>query len=455
MRNTDKKAMPVDSVEALQALEKVVSAEQEMRSVADNGLTSGAAVSEVFFEAMSGGNDFTKGAVASQLIGSAVLHSQSELFANKKQIEEHAEVLCRTRLKGLCDDAMLLGRAYATASESASDDVSRKSMLEALNDLLEKMSQTEDLVWAVRGENCAENMVQKRTNTSALLCSFLSEIAVYNPNAASVLFAERKELLRKADAETVSNILLRSASDHAYSILLKTLTTDDPHQRVEELYTSCHETSPTSLNISEKSHSFLLERVEAERAQFFQIDTMLTAVKRRNAAREMCEFLVNGDRVQAVAVLYDSKLFPESDRQALLHVLRKQRWETKPERFVEAFASAVNGERDAEPYCVFPDEALAPYDVLLLYDVLEEYSPKIQFENERLLDLLERAQSKLQMLVTEQKIKYADADYNLERRGVLLDVTLLRYIFFSVISARKEDKDISTVLNALEKDVFC
>lgn len=447
----DKKAMPEDSVEALIALERIVNAEQELRSGATQG--GNATASEVLLKAVSGGNEISRGAVASQLIGSALLHSQSDQFAQKKHIVEQAQQLCSKRLQGLCDDAKLLGRAYATASESKSDERSQKSMLESLSELQEKMSQTEDLAWIIQGENSKASVRQKRLNTSALVCSFLSEVAIYNPVVGSVLLKERVKLLVKADAELLADILLRSSSERAYQAVSRNIESDDPQQRVEELCTICRNASPAVLKISDESYSLLLERVEAERVQYFQLDRMLTAVKRRSAARELCESLGNEDRVQAVTILFNSQLVSEDEKQHLLDVVQQPRWETDSSKFIKAFAASVECERAAEPYCIFPDAELSPYDALLLYDVLGEYSPKTQFENEQLLNVL----NQFLLLKNENRksllfIKKRNAEVVPDRTRDVPDMTLFRYALNEVISARKVNDDVLATVHAIKKE---
>ncbi|KAF1074354.1 hypothetical protein [Halodesulfovibrio sp. MK-HDV] len=448
----DKKAMPEDSVEALGALERILTAEQELRAGADQN--GNATASEVLLKAVSGGNEISRGAVASQLIGSALLHSQSDQFAQKKQIIEQAQQLCSKRLQGLCDDAKVLGRAYATASESKSDEQSQKSMLDSLSELQEKMSQTEELAWIIQGENSKANVRQKRLNTSALVCSFLSEVVICNPAVGSLLLKKRVDLLVKADAELLADILLRSASEKAYKAVSRKIESDDPQQRVEELCSLCRNASPVVLEISDESYSLLLERVEAERVQYFQLDRMLTAVKRRSAARELCESLGNEDRVQAVTILFNSQLISEDEKQYLLNVVRQPRWETNSLKFIEAFALAIECERAAEPYCIFPEAELSPYDALLLYDVLGEYSPKTQFENEQLLNVL----NQFLLLKNENRksllfIKKRNTEVVSDKNRDIPDMTLFRYALHEVISARKENGDVLNTIHAIKKEV--
>ncbi|MEZ6853860.1 hypothetical protein [Halodesulfovibrio aestuarii] len=451
----EKRAMPEDSVEALMALERIVSAEQEMRSGTVDGQPCSETASKIFFKAVSSGSDVSRGAVASQLAGSAFLHSQTEPFEQKKQIVEQAQQLCRKRLQGLCGDAKVLGRAYATASESKSDEHSRKSMLESLDELQEKMSQTEDLVWIIQGESRGINERQKRLNTSALLCSFFSEVAVYNPVAGSRLFAERKDMLVTADAELVADILLRSSSESAYNVISRGIETDDPKERLDALCTCCEEVSADALEISEKSYALLLNRVEAERVQTLQLDKLFTAVTRKNVAREVCEFLVRGDRVAALSVLYCSQDFSEREKQQVIDVIRQQQWVTEPSIFIEAFAASVECERGAEPCCIFPADSLSPYDALLLYDLLGEYSPKTQFENEQLLSLLYSFQAtknktEPSSIFTKNKnIGVAD-----KQKRAVSDMTVLRYVLDAIVSARKENKDVLTILHTIEKEAF-
>ena len=453
MLTEDKKAMPEDSVEALVALERIVNAEQELRSGV--GQSDQATASEVLFKAVSGGSEIARGAVASQLIGSALLHSQSDQFAQKKQIVEQAQQLCSKRLQGLCDDAKSLGRAYAAASESKSDEQSQKTMLDSLSELQEKMSQTEKLAWVIQGESSNAGVRQQRLSSSALVCSFLSEVAIYNPVAGSLLLEDYVELLVKADAELLADILLRSSSEKAYKALSQKIEADDPQQRLEELCSLCHNASPALLKISDESYSLLLERVDAERVQYLQLDRMLTAVKRRSAARELCESLGNEDRVQAVTILFDSQLVPEGEKQQLLDVVRQPRWETDSSKFIKAFAVAIECERAAEPYCIFPEADLSPYDALLLYDVLGEYSPKAQFENEQLLNVLN------QLLLMENEnnnpllfIKKKNADAVSNRNNGIPYMTLFRYALYEVISARKEKKNVLSVIQAIEKELL-
>lgn len=449
----DKKAMPEDSVEALVALERIINAEQELRSGADQGGQTTA--SEVLFKAVSGGSEITRGAVASQLIGSALLHSQSDQFAQKKQIVEQAQQLCSKRLQGLCNDAKRLGRAYAAASESKSDEQSQKDMLDSLSELQEKMSQTEELAWVIQGENSNASVRQKRLNISALVCSFLSEVAIYNPVAGSLLLEERVDLLVKVDAELLADTLLRSSSEEAYKAVSRNIESDDPRQRLEELCSLCRKASPAMLKISDESYSLLLERVEAERVQYFQLDRMLTAVKRRRAARELCEALGNEDRVQAVTVLFNSPLVPEDEKSQLLDVIRQPRWETDPSKFIDAFAMAIECERVAEPYCIFPEAGLSPYDALLLYDILGEYSPKIQFENEQLVNILKQ----VLLLKNEGRksslfIKKKNTDVISNKANYINEMTMFRYALHEVVSARKENSDVLSIIHAIEKEML-
>lgn len=453
MLTEDKKAMPEDSVEALAALERVVNAEQELRSGAGQG--SQTTASEVLFNAVSGGSEITRGAVASQLIGSALLHSQSDQFAQKKQIAEQAQQLCSKRLQGLCADAKRLGRAYATASESKSNAQSQKDMLDSLSELQEKMSQTEELAWVIQGESSNTSVRQQRLNTSALVCSFLSEVAIYNPVAGSLLLEDRVDLLVKADAELLADIILRSSSEKAYKALSYKIEADDPQQRLEELSSLCRKTSPSVLKISDESYSLLLERVEAELMQYLQLDTMLTAVKRRSAARELCEALGNEDRVQAVTILFNSQLVPEGEKQQLLDVVRQPRWETDSSIFINAFTVAVERERAAEPCCIFPEAGLSPYDALLLYDVLGEYCPKTQFENEQLLNVL----NQFLLLQNENRksllfMKKKNVDAISDRKGNISEMTLFRYALHEVVSARKEKKDVLNIIHAIESELL-
>ncbi len=453
MHIEDQKAMPEDSVEALVALERIVNAEQELRSGAEQG--GSATTSEVLLKAVSGGSELSRRAVVSQLIGSALLHSQSDHFAQKKQIVEQAQQLCSQRLQGLCDDAKVLGRAYATASESKSDEQSQKSMLESLSELQDKMSQTEELAWIIQGESSNASVRQKRLNTSALVCSFLSEVAIYNPVAGSFLLAERVDLLVKADMEFLADTLLRSSSEKAYKAVSRNIKSEDPQQRVEELCSLCRNASSAMLKISDESYSLLLERVEAERVQYLQLDRMLTAVKRRSAARKLCESLGNEDRVQAVIILFNSQLILEDEKQQLLDVVRQPRWETDSSKFIEAFTVAVECERVAEPYCIFPEAELSPYDALLLYDVLGEYSPKTQFENEQLLNILN------QFLLLKDENRKSFSFIRREKTGVISDkkrdfpdMTLFRYALHEVISARKENTDVLNIIHAIENEVL-
>lgn len=453
MHIEDQKAMPEDSVEALVALERIVNAEQELRSGAEQG--GSATTSEVLLKAVSGGSELSRRAVVSQLIGSALLHSQSDHFAQKKQIVEQAQQLCSQRLQGLCDDAKVLGRAYATASESKSDEQSQKSMLESLSELQDKMSQTEELAWIIQGESSNASVRQKRLNTSALVCSFLSEVAIYNPVAGSFLLAERVDLLVKADMEFLADTLLRSSSEKAYKAVSRNIKSEDPQQRVEELCSLCRNASSAMLKISDESYSLLLERVEAERVQYLQLDRMLTAVKRRSAARKLCESLGNEDRVQAVIILFNSQLILEDEKQQLLDVVRQPRWETDSSKFIEAFTVAVECERVAEPYCIFPEAELSPYDALLLYDVLGEYSPKTQFENEQLLNILN------QFLLLKDENRKSFSFIRREKTGVISDkkrdfpdMTLFRYALHEVISARKENTNVLNIIHAIENEVL-
>jgi hypothetical protein len=453
MHIEDQKAMPEDSVEALVALERIVNAEQELRSGAEQG--GSATTSEVLLKAVSGGSELSRRAVVSQLIGSALLHSQSDHFAQKKQIVEQAQQLCSQRLQGLCDDAKVLGRAYATASESKSDEQSQKSMLESLSELQDKMSQTEELAWIIQGESSNASVRQKRLNTSALVCSFLSEVAIYNPVAGSFLLAERVDLLVKADMEFLADTLLRSSSEKAYKAVSRNIKSEDPQQRVEELCSLCRNASSAMLKISDESYSLLLERVEAERVQYLQLDRMLTAVKRRSAARKLCESLGNEDRVQAVIILFNSQFILEDEKQQLLDVVRQPRWETDSSKFIEAFTVAVECERVAEPYCIFPEAELSPYDALLLYDVLGEYSPKTQFENEQLLNILN------QFLLLKDENRKSFSFIRREKTGVISDkkrdfpdMTLFRYALHEVISARKENTDVLNIIHAIENEVL-
>lgn len=449
--HSKKKPMPKDSIEALQALEKIVSAEQEMRSGAEVGSATDTA-SEVLSKAFSDGNDIAKGAITSQLMGSALLHSQAEQFSRKKQVEEQAQKLREARLQGLCDDAARLGRAFATASESELDENARETMLQSLNELQEKMSQTEDLVWVVNGESGEGHAFQKRVDSSALLRCFLSEVAAYNPSVASLLLEERKESLVQVDTELVVDIIRRSASDRAYNMLSQRIVSEDSQERVEELWDICRMSSPSVLDIPEYSYSLLLNRVEAEHTQIIQVEAMLKAVRRKSAARKICELLLQGDRVQAVSVLYDSTLFSESERTSCLRILQQKRWKTASIRFIEAFSFAVESERVAEPYCIFPDDSLSPYDVLLLYDVLGEYSPKIQFENEQVLGMLQRFQSKQTDGEGGLELDQACSLNMPKRSDEVSDITLLRYVVFSVISARNEGNDTFSVLQRLKKE---
>lgn len=448
----DKKAMPEDSVEALAALQRIINAEQELRSGADQG--GQATASEVLLKAVSGESEITRGAVASQLIGSALLHSQSDQFAQKKQIVEQAKQLCSQRLQGLCDDAKALGRAYATASESKSDEQSQKNMLESLSELQEKMSQTEELAWIIQGEASSASGRQKRLNTSALVCSFLSEVAIYNPAAGSLLFEERVDLLVKADAELLADTLLRSSTEEAYKAVSRNIESDDPQQRLEELCSLCRKASPAMLKISDESYSLLLERVEAERVQFLQLDRMLKAVKRRSAARELCEALGNEDRVQAVTILFNTQLIAEGEKEQLLDVIRQPRWETDPLKFIGAFAAAIECERAAEPYCIFPEAGLSPYDALLLYDVLGKYSPKTQFENEQLLNVLNcflLLKNENRKLLPFMKKKNTDVISN--KNTDTPEMTLFRYALHEVISARNENGNVLNIIHAIENEI--
>lgn len=448
----DKKAMPEDSVEALAALQRIINVEQELRSRADQG--GQATASDVLLKAVSGESEITRGAVASQLIGSALLHSQSDQFAQKKQIVEQAKQLCNQRLQGLCDDAKALGRAYATASESKSDEQSQKNMLESLSELQEKMSQTEELAWIIQGEGSSASGRQKRLNTSALVCSFLSEVAIYNPAAGSLLFEERVDLLVKADAELLADTLLRSSTEEAYKTVSRNIESDDPQQRLEELCSLCRNASPAMLKISDESYSLLLERVEAERVQFHQLDRMLTAVKRRSAARELCEALGNEDRVQAVTILFNTQLIAEGEKKQLLDVIRQPRWQTDSLKFIEAFAVAIECERAAEPYCIFPEAGLSPYDALLLYDVLGMYSPKTQFENEQLLNVLNGflfLKNENRKLLPFMKKKNTDVISN--KNTDIPEMTLFRYALHEVISARNENGNVLNIIHAIEKEI--
>lgn len=447
----NKKAMPYDSVEALAALEQIVDAEEAMRTGKND---AGCDLSDILLKTISGGSEYTKGAVISQLSGTVLLHSQSDYFAQKEQLTQQVEQLCQQRLQGLCTDASALGKAYATASESKGDAASREELLESLSELQQKMAQTEALAWKIQGESGANVDRRKRLSMSALICSFLSELAVYNPIAGAALFPTLEKKLVKTDCETVLDILQRSACERAYDILSDQIISDDPEERVKELYERCRKATPEELQISSTSYTLLKERIEVEYLQSEQLYAALTVVKRKNAARFFCENLAKGDRVQAVSTLSESKLFSNEERKELSQIIRQQRWDTEPTFFIQLFADSVAKERVARPYCILPSASLAPYDAVCLYELLGEYSPKNQFENERLLSLFllyrEMGSGKKHVSFFQSKSK---KNRNVRMNNNVSAMTLLRYVADSVIAARKNSYNVEEIIQRFENDV--
>ncbi|MCT4536297.1 hypothetical protein [Halodesulfovibrio sp.] len=451
MQLNNRKAMPHDSVEALAALEQIVGAEEAMRAGKNE---AGCDLTDILRKTVSGGSEYARGAVASQLAGTVLLHSQSDYFAQKEQLSQQVEQLCQQRLQGLCVDAAALGKAYATASESSSDAASREDLLDSLTELQQKMTQTEALVWKVQGESGGNIDRRKRVSVSAVTCSFLCELAVYNPVSGAALLPDFQKKLIKTDMDTVLDILQRSACDRAYHALSDQIVSDAPEERAKELCEHCRENSPETLQISPASYALLQERIEVERMQVEQLHTVLAAIKRKNTARSFCESLAQGDRVQAVATLGESKVFSDAERRELSKTIRQQQWSTEPAFFIQIFADVVAQERAAHPYCVFPSASLAPYDAVLLYELLGEYSPKNQFENERLVSLWElyseRFSDKKHVSFFQRKQK------TYERVGIsgkVSAMTLLRYIADSVIAARKNSCSVDDIIQSFENNM--
>lgn len=434
-----KKAMPQDSVEALAALKQIVSAESAMRA-GDN--TSGKQVSDIFAQALSGGSDITRVAVASQLESSALLHVQSGWFEEKKQFEEHAQQLSTQRLEGLCLDAGRLGQAYAAAAEVQSEEQSRKDILTSVQELQGKMQQTEALVWAIQGRSVDESHQLSRQNSSALLRSFLGGVIASNHAAGAPLVEECKGQLDQLDYEDLNRLLLRSSCEQAYLTLVDQLTSDSPKGQVEELRSLCEKATPSTLSITAESYALVKERIEAERVQHYQMEEMLRAVTQRKVVRNFCECLSSGDRKQAAAVLAQSNVFVKTERAKLSRNILQKQWRTEPEVFVELFVMAVEKERSAEPYCIFPEETLSPYDALLLYNVLGEYSPSVQFENEQIASFLH---AHIRSIVETKRSVFSF--YGKKRsakkvKTLLDDMTVLRYLFDAVIAARENAADV-------------
>lgn len=451
MQLNNKKAMPHDSVEALAALEQIVGAEGAMRAEKN---VSGGNLSDILLKTISGGSEYIRGAVASQLAGNVLLHSQSDFFAQKEQLSQQVEQLCQQRLQGLCVDAAALGKAYATASESKSDAASRKNLLESFIELQQKMAQTEALVWKIQGESGANVDRRKKVSISALVCSFFCELAVYNPVAGVALLPELQKKLVKTDAETVLDLLQRSACDRAYQALSDQITADDPDERIKKLCEHCRNASPETLQLSSASYTLLKERIEAERVQSEQLRTVLAAIKRKNTAHSICKSLAQGDRVQAVTTLGESKLFSEEERRELSKTIRQQQWSTEPASFIQLFSGAVAKERVARPYCILPSASLAPYDAVLLYELLGEYSPKNQFENERLVSLLILYRDiffgKKHALFFQSKHKKHES---IRADGNVSVMTLLRYVVDCVITARKNSCNVIEVIQNFENNM--
>lgn len=445
VKNT-KKTMPDDTQSALAALEKIVYAEEEMRTQGEGGNTP----SQIFLKTVVEEQSNTKEVIASQLAGSAVLHMQSENVSRKKLLEEQVQELSVRRLHGLCEDAATLGRAFAFTGDSSDDKVTRENVLSALRDLQLKLSQTHGLACVVNGKNPTDESNLLRNSSSALTSSFLCEVAAYDSEAASELVKEYAEMLVSSDLQVVSGMLLRGESEEAHSFLSQQVTADEPVERAKELSSLCAKSSPENLNIAEESFSLLKEKIDVELIQINEINVMLSGVRRKSIAKNISSLLRSGRFVEAVGAVFDFNDFSEEERLQLLRVIRQGKWVTKPQQYIEALTFGVECECVAEPYSLFPSEALAPYDALALHELFEEYSPARQLENERLLDLVKKYDA--------TRIRSNDGRESQRKKQTTRQdsgkMSELRYAVYSVILARKEGRSVLKVLHDVEKVLF-
>lgn len=438
MVKNNKKPMPDDTQSALAALEKIVCAEEEMRTQGESGSTP----SQIFLKTVVEEQSNTKEVIASQLAGSAVIHTQSDQILRKKQLEEQAQELSAKRLHGLCKDAATLGRAFAFAMGSSNGKAVRADVLSALLDLHVKLSQTHELACVVNGKNPTAESNLLRRSVSTLTSSFLSEVAVYDSEAASELLEEYEDMLVSSDLKVVSGMVLRGESEEAYSFLSQQVAADDPVDRAQELASLCAKSSPEKLHIAEDSFVLLKEKIEVELVQINEINAVLAGVRRKSVAKNICNLLRNGKFVEAVEAVFDFDDFSKEERLQLLRFIRQGKCLTQPQQYIEALSSGVACERAAEPYSLFPSEELAPYDALALHELFEEYSPVRQLENERLLELVKKyAATKL----GDESLSNKRATQ--QHSG---EMSELRYAVYSVIVARKEDRCVLTVLHDVE-----
>lgn len=446
MVKNNKKPMPDDTQSALAALEKIVCAEEEMRTQGEGGNTP----SQIFLKTVVEEQSSTKEVIASQLAGSAVIHTQSDHILRKKQLEEQAQELSAKRLHGLCGDAATLGRAFAFAMGSANGKAVRDDVLSALEDLQRKLSQTHELACVVNGKNPTADSNLLRRSVSALLSSFLCEVAAYDSEAVSELLDEYTDTLVSPDLQVVSGMVLRGESEEAYSFLSQQVKAEEPVDRAKELSSLCAKSSPQKLHIAEDSFLLLKEKVEVELVQINEINTVLAEVRKKSIAKNICNLLRSGKLVEAVGVVFGFDDFSKEERSRLLRFIRKGKWATKPKQYIEALSSGVECERDAEPFSLFPSEALAPYDVLALYELFEEYSPARQLENERLLELVNK-------YAATKSFSNAGSDSVSNKRNDrqnLGKMSELRYAIYSVVLARKEERCVLTVLRDVESELF-